>query len=794
MKSDQLPDYCMYINEEILKRYGIIFKKSVKRGKTLSTGFPIKALNIIGDISNTETIQMGLTFKELYEKCTSKKIRNNGLEEFDGYLKYKSDNDITFIINSKELKLDPDCIGKLLDYETKHNPKVIIFGKKISEKTIKVGAIFLAPEQFNKPGVNRNKIPVCIPGLERILFPSDKEENRGFLNPKKAQDYTVPKIILVKGAPGTGKTTMAIQMLISMARSKFNCVFWSTNNDLNSIQTMASLYEFCSKKEFNKLMKGDGRRISIRTIGLKSLPHLQIKRFSNNSISKNTNVLFIDSLNISDENIKREQIWELFQNYKKYNILTFIFLEDYLESCTNKVKQINMDCEFLSDVVIQLSEKYRLNYHTWEIKITKKHYGPQTYGWHQYKICKPGHGLSNLDKSKGIVVYPSIHRYLSGLRHAIPPHRKENYVHSGITHLDEIFQGEKGKITTESMPPDSCIVIRGIKGGHKLPLGLNLLLGGLWKVSADNLVVADKDVLIILLDEEANIDIPKAAIAKNSHLFTSNVIDSEKYNGIETLDNSNWIKWVNNDGIPTDTEECESRKKECKWQDICKEVYSSGKKVFFKKFCARIGEEKEHSKVVVAGFRPGCITPEEFLRITSKLIDPENTLRTGNPDPIFSRVLFISTAHLNMRFPLLDSEKLFLPALVDLFKSQRIISIFIDVVGEGSNKNLTYGLSALADYLIHVDEFSKEEKSKMNIRVRNYRDIKNKIESNLEDKSKGYYWSKVQVENVRGKEYLRPYHTMTVRPEEDTETNRLYLLNYEDTNPFKVEFSNIGKT
>jgi hypothetical protein len=209
--------------------------------------------------------------------------------------------------------------------------------------------------------------------------------------------------------------------------------------------------------------------------------------------------------------------------------------------------------------------------------------------------------------------------------------------------------------------------------------------------------------------------------------------------------------------------------------------------VFFRKTCFKINDPrgphgKTCRKAVIAGFRPGCITPEEFLNIIKKLIKSEDG------EPLFSRVLFVSTAHIRLRFPLLEKEELFIPALIDLFKSERIVSIFIDIEGDGANDDVSYGLASLADYLISLRKLTYKDRSdfvpylKRSDRAEINEQLgkmRKKLLNEYSDANEGYTWSLMDVENVRGKEYSKSTHALTVTKSEanDNWEHNLHIVN-----------------
>lgn len=782
----------LYVNKDISKNYRIDIEGGTT-GTTVGILAGFKGLININAIKN-HTKKDIVTADEIFESLEKAAIKDKSITKHTTRI-YKDGSEMYFDDeNNTKYKIDNRCSDELRsnqdfdeDYckESANIKDMVVFGnyKRNSGKNLyKILAVFEI-DMFNESPIEDDfVIKTGIYGLNRILFPGMEEKDRGFINPK-GKKQTVPQIILIKGAPGTGKTTLAIQMLINMAFDNLNCLFWSSNNNVKAVQKIATDFQFCNKEEMNYFISQN--KIVIVDKQLKALTDLKLPK----RVPNNTQVLFIDSINITQGNIDRDEIFSLYKNYREAGVLSFIFLEDYGENLTYELRQTMLDCEFFADIVIQLDEIDRMGYHTFGIKIKKRHFGSQSYGTHLYKICGPGHALQNLEKvigdfknpnqkyennTTGMFIYPSIHRYLSGTRKS---NNEEKFVHTGITHLDEIFQGNK--IDEKSMLQDSCIVIRGEKGSHKLTIGMNLLIGGMWKVDEDcnknKVVRRNKDVLLILLDGDDKINIQKSAQAKNTHTMTEGKVSVG--GEIDTLDNFQWISWIDDlDGTsiipPNQVEDNENNlnnNKDCMedcqlYQLLEKKQY--GQKVTFKKCCAKINLDGEHAKVLIACFRPGYIMPEEFLYIISRLLNPKGIHATDNPDSAFSRVLFASTDHLRIRYPMLYSEKLFLPALIDLFKAQNVVSIFIDVIGEGSDKELTYGLSAQADYLIQLKDFSEEEK-------------KNLFPS-INGENPDHFWTKMSFDNIRGKNYSRPIHKITIK-KDDSGTNILYMEDVKDS-------------
>lgn len=751
-----------------------------------------------------------------------------------------AENKLTDEIKGEALRVDETCRMSILDdHGTRYlGPGVFAFVNKTDEATVRVYGVFMVkPAPKKNPEDSGERVcPLNVMGLDQLLFPGKANREKGFILPKG--EAVIPRVFVIKGAPGTGKTVLATQMMAGFSQSKHNvsCVYCHTDSSKAVIRETAASFRFFehrtplsdqlsveirNKREALAIVTKNVKRAEIQRdlenleaqlshelleanrkaftaaensgrikivddLGRNYERYMTDERFIEDTF-KDVDVVFFDSLNISllikyhrwrraiGQVAVRDILHDIFSPHRKADRLVFFLVEDYGSEATEEMRQYIADCEFLADSVIQLSEIYRHDYRTWSLKIKKKHFGAQTYGEHIYKICSPNHALSNVfnDKS-GIVVFPSIHSYLSGAREAFESFGHDKYVGTGITHLDAIFSGDKmpSEKAAMSMPPDATVVVRGMKGSHKLPLGINILLGGMWspQFAKDRCSEQEpKDVLIILLDEESNINLARTAIAENTELLTDMALPDK----VKSLDNAQWLS--------DPSEQCIYKDKSCDLKDLCGTYINSGKKVFFRRTCFKVkdasGRKHQCRKAVIAGFRPGCITPEEFLNIIKKLVRPDPDKTT-----VFSRVLFVSTAHLHMRFPLLDSEKLFLPALIDVFKSERILSIIIDIEGEGSDKELSYGLSSLADYLITLRPLVRGDRqgflpytSKSSPEAL---ELIRKLRHEYGSSREGFAWSEMDIENVRGKEYSKSSHAVTVLGHEDGH-HSLHLVNLE---------------
>jgi KaiC/GvpD/RAD55 family RecA-like ATPase len=93
--------------------------------------------------------------------------------------------------------------------------------------------------------------------------------------------------------------------------------------------------------------------------------------------------------------------------------------------------------------------------------------------------------------------------------------------------------------------------------------------------------------------------------------------------------------------------------------------------------------------------RPGCITPAEFFHYLTERIARLQVFN-GPATTLPRRVAFWDLTQMDYRFPLFREDKMLLPAMMDLFRSDKIKSLFM---GAGNAQN-TDAASAMADHVL----------------------------------------------------------------------------------------------
>lgn len=364
---------------------------------------------------------------------------------------------------------------------------------------------------------------------------------------------------------------------------------------------------------------------------------------------KNINfAIFIDSINVFfDEGDTRSTLFSLLSLSSKYNSIMFLLLEDYC--MTNKVEFLYLakSLEFQSDIVINLRKHFD-NYLKSFFEITKNRHSKVILGEHLFKILSPGHSLSNIDKRVGISLYQSIHSYFASSRN-FKGHEESFY--TGIAYIDKQLNGDKPDVKT--LEKDAFILIAGEKSTHKLPLAFNLLIGGF----------LDKDtkkVMILSFQDENMIKADQIPLAR---------------------------KTLNEDSYKDVGEHIYKIDQNEKYENLGDKPY----KVKRFKYGVKTKGNND-AEIIEISMTPGNLSEEELLFIVEMLICRYSP----------TRVLIDNTSLLKMRFPDIFEQKMIFPALISSLKHNGIMSILIDVTGEGSDEELSYGLCGMADYLFEV--------------------------------------------------------------------------------------------
>lgn len=550
------------------------------------------------------------------------------------------------------------------------------------------------------------------------------------------QDRETP-IILINGETGTGKTTLILQIAFSAAeeRDKWLPCFCALEQTVRSLENMAVSFGNFGKAhvkgngkedsgkskdvvfydlavsegeqiDFNNKNPGiylvhlaprpitDGGNTNLFQTRLNQLDHM-IEKIKANNQTGALPVFFIDSINaFSMEELSRNEIYRLFSLFRNQHVPAILTMEHHWNRQIGVESDNVQNAKFLADIVISLTKDSSSGYLKYYLEVEKSRVSRQALGRHLYKI------RTNLiadeihhDPRTGIVLYPSIHFVLSKAR--------ENTVKAGgdyfVSEADEDLQNI---MKSTSIRPGACFSIIGPPGTHKLALGMNLSMG--YKEG------------------------------KLPSLLVVNFGGSKdfKFDGVAWTQSRQYCKWL----TQTLADEGESEVKFWKTQYRYQPKQERGK-------------ESHDAQVTIVTFRIGQLTPEECFYVIEKVIRESNENQ-------FSSVLLSDTAELCNGFPLLASDPLFLPVLIDLFATRKLVTVCIGVDEGQSAKNtdINFSLSSRADYRIVLSHYPDIQ------RLSEY--VVNAFLPEQEGKKKSDRYPNEQlvslvVDNVTGKHYGR---------------------------------------
>jgi hypothetical protein len=452
----------------------------------------------------------------------------------------------------------------------------------------------------------------------------------------------------------------------------------------------------------------------------------------------------------------REKIAGLFNSFRAKQWPLIVTLENAGDDASAEHRQLMAVVEFECDTVLELKSR-AAPYVRRAIEVKKNRNGHSQYGSQLYRIEQKENSLSNIpppeddpNKHPGFLVIPSIHSFLSRARER---HQSRERYRSGMFEFDQLLcqgqpptRNDTGDSDRNLLPSDSCILVRGGKGGHKLSLAFNLLCAGLWDPRRSEedeekkkIISATQHVLLLSLGEEINLTIPRIALGRS-------------VNGPESqFNNGHQLRFCE-----TPSESREQRDHPA-FKIIIREWANENTAAVDPLEVGRIHAESAaivrtvvNGRLIEATFKPGNLSPDEFLWVVERLVMHYNP----------SRILVENTAHLRMRFPELHAERMLFPALSSLTQSKQVMLIVSDVLGDGSDEQLSYGLAAGADFVVDLSAMSLGDFPN----PQDYKECCKTLASITPGENINYYptWSKMAISNVRGKNYRRGQYGVTV--------------------------------
>ncbi len=371
-----------------------------------------------------------------------------------------------------------------------------------------------------------------------------------------------PVTLLVKGPPGSGKTTFVLELCYKLAtrdKEKLKSLYisidseskqiirnakdfgWENADDKNCIDVLEESSDnipdisvwgsekiedwdrmsqvvdsaFLTLTNWFKIKLSKGLKNELGAAKLNSMADFNI----------DPHILVVDSLNI----IPIEERGKAFQHFLKIakanqNIKIVIFMLDGRTS-----SNLNPFWEYMSDIVVELNYVEYNDYYTGTIEIIKSRYQEHVWGKHQLKIYSK-YTFPEQDKDfenkvlrshpfrteGGIFIFPSIHYYLSKYKRVAQkddPEYDATYPRSLNNFLSNSFKEKELK----GLPKGRCTAFIGSRGGHKSHIGYLHILSRLTKsyLHIDDAQAHDRSqesALIISLREDENNDIQREEI------------------------------------------------------------------------------------------------------------------------------------------------------------------------------------------------------------------------------------------------------------------------------------------
>jgi KaiC/GvpD/RAD55 family RecA-like ATPase len=522
--------------------------------------------------------------------------------------------------------------------------------------------------------------------MDVVQTVADEGSSGVFIGQGKTREDTEPPIVLISGATGTGKTTLALQIAFAAARhGRWVPCFYALEQTARSLRNLTESFgdfcevgdsdgrqtvpqvELCDLADFdatgvrlaeyaNKLFIchlsprpiSEAASQSVFQARLEQLGHV-VERAAD-EVKNDTGVFlvfFIDSINgFSTDTLTRNELHRLFSLFRNNHVAAVLTMEHHQDYHTNVETSCIQNAKFLSDVVISLSRDSTSGYLQHYLEIEKSRVSRQALGKHLYKIrTQPNAANIRTDPRTGIVLYPSIHSVLSRAREKEPPPLEVFFVGKDDEALRSI-------VRTESIKPGECFSVVGRPGTHKLALGMNLAMG-----YAD-----DRPPSTLLMDFGGSGDF--------------------RFGGVAWTHSRQYCRCLERDD---------------------RSAPEGGQiKFWYRRYRSKAPRREKDASVTVVTFKIGQVAPEECFYIVEKIIDESQ--RKGSP---FSAVLLSDTAQLCNGFPPLASDPLFVPALVDLFAAWNLVTVCIGVdTGQpGRNTDINFALFSRADYRIALTHY-----------------------------------------------------------------------------------------
>ena len=450
--------------------------------------------------------------------------------------------------------------------------------------------------------------------------------------------------MLVTGAPGSGKTTFALELCYRLAKENNSQFHTSMEKGVSSIYVSA---EASSRSVIQNARSygWDDQRFSPlppdpKTIKMgppvvflfgrdtakgkgeaaaNVLMSMGGDFWVPTDVEPRPQVLVIDSLNTLGQKAPKE-LSDILRKCANDYLLT-IAIMDTGPGISPEHRWV--PSEYMADIEIDFSYDRPENYMIRRMWIVKARFQDHADGWHRMKINPRPTGdvvpnpLNPVIKEGGIFIFPSVHRHLSLARGELDKSSKKVGRHPHP--IETPFNALTKAIQGQGFPEGSCTAIIGDRGGMKSHLAYYTLLKFLLSHPKE------RAVIISLRDTE------EAAIETLAGILSQQVDDDGRHL---------------NDGLNTDEKaeapvKSELEKAEAHVKSELEEAEDYVRSELIKK-----------DRLEVLYFWPGYISPEEFFHLVCTSVDRPGNGTDGSETPPATLLIINGLEQLSARFPL----------------------------------------------------------------------------------------------------------------------------------------------